>query len=103
MSQDKEFSSLTIIRDEKIIPYYIGKDNYCYTVYEERTPDPKFATEKSKVYTQSIGHFATLGASLEKIARLKVDSTKDYSSIRDYIKEWNRVSEEIKTLTNIGL
>jgi hypothetical protein len=41
MSQDKEFSSLTIIRDEKITPYYIGRDNYCYTVYEERTPDPK--------------------------------------------------------------
>jgi len=103
MSQEKEFSSSTVIRDEKILPYYISKDNYCYTVFEERTPDPKFATEKSKNYVQSIGHFATLGASLEKIARLKVDSTKDYTSIRDYISEWNRVKNEIKDLVNIGL
>lgn len=103
MSQEKEFSSSTTIRDEKISPYYISKDAYCYTIFEERIPDPKFATEKSKTYVQSIGHYTDFTACLNKIAKLKVDSARDYTSIKDYISEWERVKNEINEIINFGL
>ena len=33
---------MTIIKDELLEPYFIGKDAYCYTAYEVITPQEKY-------------------------------------------------------------
>ena len=40
--------SYTIIKDPVLEPFYISKDQYCYTVVEKITPDEK-NLEKGKV------------------------------------------------------
>ena len=40
---------MTIIRDELLEPYFIGKDAYCYTAYEVITPQKKYLAKGSKV------------------------------------------------------
>ena len=36
------------ITDPKMEPYYIGKDTYCYTVYEVVTPQEKYLEKGSE-------------------------------------------------------
>ena len=58
MTKEKEeSSSITIIRDPKIEPYFIGKDAYCYTVYQTITPDTKYTenNKPGKDYTKALG------------------------------------------------
>ena len=35
---------MTIIKDDLLEPYFIGKDAYCYTAYEVITPQKKYLT-----------------------------------------------------------
>ena len=96
----------TTIKDPVIEPFYISKDQHCYTVVETITPDNKNVGRfkkkdngnQGKKYEKPVGHYSTLSKSLEKIAKLKVDLKEDYSSIQDYINEYNLQQEEIKQL-----
>lgn len=105
MSKKEEFSSLTIIRDPKIEPYFIGKDSYCYTVYQTITPDVKYTEDNKpgKDYTKALGHFSSFGSCLRSIAKNKVDDKKNYDSIQEYIETFNQVTKEINELINIGI
>ena len=40
--------SYTIIKDPVIEPFFLSKDQYCYTVYEVVTPDPANLEKGSK-------------------------------------------------------
>ena len=106
MTKEKEeFSSLTIIRDPKIEPYFIGKDAYCYTVYQTITPDTKYTenNKPGKEYTKALGHFSSFGNCLQSIARNKVNDKKSYQSIREYIDMFNDVQKEINSLISLGI
>jgi len=106
MTKEKEeFSSLTIIRDPKIEPYFIGKDAYCYTVYQTITPDTKYTenNKPGKDYTKALGHFSSFGHCLKSIARNKVNDKKSYESIKEYITMFQEVQEEINSLINLGI
>ena len=100
--------SHTIIRDESIKPFYISKDQYCYTVMEVITPDKKnlgrFGKKGNKNagkdYEKSIGHFNTLSSALRKISKEKIDNTKDYDSIGSYIKEYESIKQQTEKLLN---
>ena len=39
---------MTIIRDELLKPYFIGKDAHCYTAYEVITPQARYLEKGSK-------------------------------------------------------
>ena len=105
MDKKEEFSSLTIIRDPKIEPYFIGKDSYCYTVYQTITPDTKYTegNKPGKDYTKALGHYSSFGSCLKSIAKNKVDDNKNYNSIQEYIEMFNQVTKEIEKLTNVGI
>lgn len=96
----EEFSSVTIICDPQIEPYFIGKDSYCYTIYETITPDVKY-TESNKVgkeYTKPMGHYSNFGNCLKAIARLKTDNKQKYSSIQEYIETFTQTENIINQL-----
>ena len=66
---------MTIIRDELIEPYFIGKDAYCYTAYEVITPQKKYLAKGSegKNYEKPIGHYADFGNALLAIMKHKLN------------------------------
>lgn len=99
--------SYTIIKDPSLEPFYVSKDQYCYTVYENVTPDPSNLENdsKGKDYQKSHGHFSKFSNALESIARMKLDSqNKEYDTIRSYIKDWEyQVKLMEKILKTINL
>ena len=96
---------MTIIKNPLLEPYYVGKDSHCYTAYEVITPDPKY-TENGKTgedYTKPLGHYSDFGSALRAIMKAKLNETdKTYSSIKEYISEWNEIQKEIKNLTEFN-
>lgn len=93
----KGSTSLITIRDPKIEPYYISKDKYCYTIFKNDGDGKKQGTKPE-------GHYNDMGFVLKALAKLKMDeTTKDYSSIREYLDDYNKIKEEIKNLLDIGI
>ena len=98
--------SYTIIKDPAIEPYFISKDQYCYTVMLSVTPDPSNleAGSKGKIYEKPMGHYGNFAQALKKIAKSKLDLKEEYNSITDYINEYQRQQEAMdKLLNKIGV
>ena len=92
---------MTIIRDELLEPYFIGKDAYCYTAYEVITPQKKYLEEGSegKNYEKPIGHYGDFGSALEAIMKSQLNvKNKKYSSIQEYLDKWNEIKESLKNI-----
>ncbi len=85
--------SITIISDPLIEPFYISKDPYCYTLFESVN-----SSESDKQYQKSVGHYIDFGSCLKVIAQLKAEKKESFSSIKEYINEWNKRKIEFKTL-----
>lgn len=93
--------SVTIIKDPLMEPYYVSKDDYCYTVYETITPQEKYLEEGSegKEYIRPIGHYSSFASTLVKISEVKLNlNNKEYNSLKEYIGEWRKIKEEITQL-----
>ena len=102
----------TIIKDPVLIPYYIAKDQYCYTVIEVITPEEKnlgrFGNKgnknEGKDYEKPLGHYSNLASALKKIAKSKLDKKLEYNSIMEYIKNWEDEKAAMEELLNkIGI
>jgi len=96
---------MATIKDALLEPFYIGKDNYCYTVYEVITPDSKNLEEgsKGKIYEKPVGHYSSFGRALECVAKCKTELRDEYSSIREYIQTYNELKNNIEQLVNVGI
>lgn len=97
---------MSTIRDKALEPYYIGKDNYCYTVYEIITPKKENLEKGAKgvAYEKPVGHYSKIGGALLKISKEKLDSNpKDYESVMDYLDRWEDIKNEINELLNVNI
>ena len=106
MTKEKEeLSSITVIRDPKIEPYYIGKDAYCYTVYQTITPDTRYTEDNKpgKEYTKALGHYGNFGSCLKVIARNKTNDKQNYTSITEYLETYRQTEKLINELINTGI
>jgi hypothetical protein len=98
----------TTIKDPAIEPFFITKDQYCYTVMETITPDEKNVGKfgkkdngnQGKNYEKSMGHYSSLASALRKITEAKIDLKDEYSTIMDYINEYDKQHELINKLIN---
>lgn len=93
--------SYTTIKDESLEPFFIQKDQHCYTVFENVEPQGKRAikSKTGKVYTKSLGHFGNFGAAVKAICKEKLNKDeKTYSSVREYLNEWETIQSEISKL-----
>lgn len=93
--------SKTIIKDQSFGPFFISKDQHCYTVFENYATDTSHFKSKgvSQNHQNPIGYFKTFSGALECVFKSKLHSEgKEYESIKDYINEWNNLKEEIKNL-----
>ena len=89
--------SIVTINDPLLEPFYISKDQHCYTVFE----NVNSSGEDSKQYQKAKGHYSSFGACLETIAQLKVEQKENFNSIREYITEWKQIKQTIKNLTEL--
>lgn len=97
---------MAIIKDQILEPFYIGKDSYCYTVYEVVTPDAKNleAGSVGKDYEKPVGHYSSFGNALIAAAKAKLNNKDEaYTSVGEYLAEWERIQKEIQTLTKFNL
>lgn len=106
MSEEKEaLSSLTLIKDPLIEPYFIGKDANSYTVYQTVYPGENKRGRGRKTRTKEgikpISFHTNFASCLSSIAKLKIDDRPVYDSISEYVEEWRRVKEEISNIVNI--
>ena len=91
------------ITDSKMEPYYIGKDTYCYTVYEVVTPQEKYLEKGSegKDYEKPVSHHSDFGSALKRVMKEKLNREKGhYTSIKEYIERWDKLRKELKEIIN---
>ena len=91
------------ITDPKMEPYYIGKDTYCYTVYEVVTPQEKYLEKNSegKDYEKPVSHHSDFGSALKRVMKEKLNREKGhYTSIKEYIERWDKLRKELKEIIN---
>jgi len=96
MDKKTKSDSITFITDPLIEPFYISKDQYCYTVLENIT-----SSESSNQYQKVLGHYTDLASCLKQIIQSKVDKKGDYLSIKSYINEWNEIKNELKQMLQL--
>ena len=92
---------MTIIKDDLLEPYFIGKDAYCYTAYEVITPQKKYLAEGSKgtKYEKPIGHYSDFGSALEAIMKAQLNvKNGEYSSIQSYLDKWNEIKNKLNNI-----
>ena len=94
---------MTIIKDPVLEPYHITRDNNGFSVIETVTPQEKYLEKgsKGKDYEKALFYPSTLGGCLKRIAELKLNTGREYQSIREYLDEFNTVYNEIKQTFNL--
>lgn len=82
------------ITDPQLDPYMIQIDESNYAVVKNVTAD------SGKVYQQTLGFFSKLGPAIKKIAKDDL-SSKDYSSLAEYVAEFNQIEERLNNIVNL--
>lgn len=78
------------LTDPVLEPYFIQMDELNYTLCE--------AAESGSV--KVLGYYSSLGRALEAYCKSSVVKN-DYSSIRDYITEYNNLIEKVRNTFNL--
>jgi hypothetical protein len=90
--QKGQTKDVVVIKDIAFAPYEIHQDKNCYTLMEPGSND----------MLNTIGYFSTLQALLPRLANLcMVDQKGVYSTLREYIKDYNKIVENLKQVINI--
>lgn len=92
---------MNIIRDPLLEPFFIKKDQYCYTVMEVIEPQSK-NLDKGKEgipYEKVVAHYSDVGSCIEKIGKVKLDNKgTEYDSLKDYLEEYNEILKEMRQI-----
>lgn len=93
--------SITIIQDPLLEPYYVSADKECFTVLERTFSDPTHRLSKgeSKEGFKIMGYYTKFEDCLNKIAKLQLLETEQYSAVQDFLEEYNKISDKIKKYT----
>jgi hypothetical protein len=94
--------SLTVISDPLLEPYYVTKDDMCYTVNERIIPNEDHFRSKGKgtEYSKPQGYYCNFKQALEKISNEKLHTKKEYSSLQTFLQEFKTIENNIKNYTD---
>jgi len=87
-------SNLRFIKDPVLKPYYIQLDDYCYIAQKSNY------SEAGHEYQNTLGHYSTLGACIEAIARDDAKS-QSYESLKAFVERFEIKAAELKTLIKV--
>ena len=93
--------TIQTIQDPLLEPFFISKDDYCFTVKEMVTSNPDHfrSNNESKTYEKALYFFPTFEMALSKIAELKTEF-KDYATLESYIEDYTLIKNQIKKYTD---
>jgi hypothetical protein len=105
MSENKMPSSMTMIKDPILEPYFIGKDSNIYTDYQTvmhgTNTKGRGRKTRSKEAIKTLTFHSDIASALNSIAKMKVEERPVFNSIKEYIGAWESVRNEIKQMVNI--
>lgn len=93
--------SIQTITDPLLEPFFISKDEFCYTVKQSISSDVNHRRSNGevKIYEKNLSYFADFGEALSQIAKLKSGS-EDFNSLKEYINHYKIISNQIKNYTD---
>lgn len=97
----KRNTKIQLITDPALEPFFITRDEYCFTVKERISPKENHFRTKGggKEYEKSLCYFPSFDQALVKIADLQtsLSNPKDLSS---YLESYKLISKQIKNYTD---
>ena len=94
-------SSVCIIKDPLMEPFYIKKDSSCYTLIEKVVSTRGFAGKEAtgKTVEKIIGYYTKFQNALRVVAREKFYKTRgEFETITEYIDTWDEVKTGMELL-----
>ncbi len=97
----KKPKAITAISDPLLDPYFITKDDYCYTVNIKIKSNKNHfrATGKNKSYSKSLSFHARFDQALKSLSLEQLNTKKKYN-IREFIDEYKSIENNIKNYTD---
>ena len=89
----------TVIEDPIMEPFFIThSQSGGYTVYEKVNRG-----KDSKAYLRTVCYPSTFNYALRAVSKelLNFGGTKHFSTIKDYIKEWDAIQQSMRTMTTL--
>jgi len=98
----RKAKSITTISDPLMEPYYITKDDMCYTVVEKITPNEDHfrSNGKGKEYSKPQGYYPRFDQALFKVTQEKLNTRKDYKGLNEFLDEYRKIENNIKNYTD---
>ena len=95
-------TSLTLIEDPCLEPFFITKDEHCYTVNRKVTSNANHfrSTGKSKTYSKALTFHAKFPSALKSITEEQLHDKKHYTSLSDFLDKFLTIETNIKTFLN---
>jgi hypothetical protein len=98
--------SYTTIKDPAFEPFFLSKDQYCYTIFEDVTPsnisNRGRKSSGGKNYQRSHGHYSKLSSAVNAIIKLKTDmNPTEYDNLSSYLNEIKQQEQQLKNLLKI--
>ena len=96
---DRKPNSLTLIEDPCMEPYFITKDENCYTVNIriKSNKDHFRSTGKSKIYTKSLTFHPKFEQALFWISNEKLHTKEHYTNLNSFLDEFKSIKNNIKS------
>ena len=98
----RKAKSITTISDPSMEPYFITKDEVCYTVMERITPNADHfrSKGKGKEYTKPQGYYPEFEQALRKVTQCKLHTRTDYDNLNEFLSEFKTIESNIKNYTD---
>jgi len=98
----RKSKSITTISDPLMEPYYITKDDVCYTVNERIIPNENHFRSKGKgtEYAKPQGYYPEFKQALEKVAKEQLHTRESYISLNDFLDKFKQIENNIKSYTD---
>lgn len=98
----KNSKQLTVIKDPNLEPYFITKDDHCYTVQMTVKPNANHFRTKGKgnEYVKPQTYWPNLSGALNWIAHELLHTKSQHESLTEVIEEFKSIEKRIKSFTN---
>ena len=91
-------NSLTLIEDPNLDPFFITKDEHCYTVNRKVTSNANHfrSTGKSKTYSKALTFHAKFEDALKRITEEQLHNKEHYTNLNDFLDKFLTIESNIK-------
>tara|TARA_R100000742_G_C4207660_1_gene34916 strand:- start:167 stop:478 length:312 start_codon:yes stop_codon:yes gene_type:complete len=95
-------NSLTLIEDPNMDPFFITKDEHCYTVNRRIKSNANHfrSTGKSKTYSKALTFHSKFEDALKRITEEQLHTKEHYTNLSDFLNHFLTIENNIKTYIN---